>query len=110
MRDTVLVACESLRREINAVLERTGVMLANYRYLGLLDTGGYRIEELAEDAGQMARELGLEKVTIPATTDYIRALITGARDSPHYLSVAPHARSESLFAEVARIPRARGSP
>jgi hypothetical protein len=65
------------------------MMFANYRTLGLLDSGAESIEQLIEKTKIIAETLGLEQAVFPATTTYLEELLTGPWDESRFLIKAP---------------------
>jgi hypothetical protein len=55
-------------------------MLKHYRYLTLLDTGGYDISPYREKTGELAAKLGLEHQTIKGSQRFLEKLLTGPWD------------------------------
>ena len=66
------------------------MVLENYRNLGLLDTGAYDINELNTQTMEIAKELGLEHKILPATTGYIKKLLTGPWPEKEFLTIPPN--------------------
>ncbi|UOO38510.1 DUF1638 domain-containing protein [Oscillospiraceae bacterium CM] len=64
-------------------------MLGNYKYLGILDTGGYDVASIHAITDEIAAALELEKKVISASFSYITALLTGPWDSSRFVTVAP---------------------
>lgn len=65
------------------------IALSHYRYLGILDTGAYSIAEVGTQTKEIAAELGLEHLILPATTRYLSKLITGPWPEGEFLIVPP---------------------
>ena len=65
------------------------MVLKNYTELGVLDTGAYDLEALRDQTEEIAKELGLVHRILPATTDYIRDLLTGPWPDDRFLTVPP---------------------
>lgn len=75
-------------------------MLAHYRSLALVDTGGFDADALAPRVREMAAELGLESVRLTGTLDYLKALLTPPWDENRFLIVPPHTR---ITGEMCRL-------
>ena len=67
--------CDEYDSEI--ALEILGDMYANYRTIGLVDTGTAPMDELFEKTEELTGLLGFERKVYPGTTDYIEQLLTG---------------------------------
>lgn len=79
---------------VNKYGEETGrsiysTVLSNYRNLGVLDTGAYDIAGIRGQTEEIAAELGLEHKILPATTRYLRKLITGPWPEDEFLIIPP---------------------
>ena len=61
------------------------MMLGNYKYLGMLETGCYNLEDLLPEVDNMADKLKLERKIIPASVSYLCDLLTGPWDNERFL-------------------------
>lgn len=91
----------SLRAEYRKTLEKYGekrgkrifsAMLAHYRRLVLVDTGGFDAQKLLPEVEALAGELNLEPLAVPGTLDYLKDLLAGPWGSERFLVVPPHSR------------------
>lgn len=69
-------------------------MLANYKYLSLLDTGSYDIAPARAESERIAKELGLGLRVVPASVSYISELLTGPHTNERFLVFPPNTRIE----------------
>lgn len=85
-------------KEYHAVLARFGpkktariykVMLAHYKYLGLIDTGAYDLPGLMPHAKEISSTLNLELTVLPGTDLYLKRLLTGPWDDDSFLKIPP---------------------
>lgn len=65
-------------------------MLAHYHHLALLDTGCFHRQALEPVVQDMARELGLEPISLEGTLEYLRTLLTGPWESKRFLVLPPN--------------------
>jgi len=65
------------------------VMLGNYKYLALLDTGCFDADRAGEEMKTIAETLNLAYKVIPATVGYLKRLLTGPWDDDAFLTIAP---------------------
>ncbi len=84
--------------EYRSVLARFGpertariykVMLAHYKYLGLIDTGAYDLPGLMPYAREISSTLNLELTVLPGTDLYLKRLLTGPWDDDSFLRIPP---------------------
>jgi hypothetical protein len=66
------------------------IMLKNYKKLGVLDTGAYDIDAVRALTEEIAKELELEHMVLPATTDYLKSLLTGPWPEDRFLIIPPY--------------------
>ena len=66
-----------------------GLVLKNYKELGILDTGAYDIDAFRAHTEGIAKELGLRQAVLPATTDYVKELLAGPWPEDRFLTVPP---------------------
>ncbi len=87
-------------REYEAVLKRFGPerteriykrMLAHYRYLGLIDTGAYNMQEFLPVAKNIAATLHLEPCVLKGSDEYLKRFLTGPWISPNFIVIEPFA-------------------
>lgn len=64
-------------------------MLCHYKTLGILDTGGYPLEEVMPMSEKIADTLGLELQIQEASVDYLRELITGPWPESKFVRIPP---------------------
>ncbi len=74
-------------------------MLNHYRHLGIIDTGAYNLQEFLPTSVAIARDLKLEHVIIPGTTDYFKKLLTGPYDDD-FIVIGP--QSEVSFEDLSQ--------
>ena len=79
--------CDEYDSEI--ALEILGDMYANYRTIGLVDTGTAPMDELFEKTEELTGLLGFERKVYPGTTDYIEQLLTGPWDTDRFVIKKP---------------------
>ena len=79
--------CDEYDSEI--ALEILGDMYANYRTIGLVDTGTSPMDELFEKTEELAGLLGFERKVYPGTTDYIEQLLTGPWNTDRFVIKKP---------------------
>ena len=79
--------CDEYDSEI--ALEILGDMYANYRTIGLVDTGTSPMDELFEKTEELAGLLGFERKVYPGTTDYIEQLLTGPWNTDKFVIKKP---------------------
>lgn len=91
-------------KEYEATLERFGpekteriyrIMLANYKFLGLIDTGAYDLPGLMPRFREISATLRLELITVKGKDQYLRRLIEGPWNDDHFLIVPPFTTIES---------------
>lgn len=87
--------------EYQGVLDRFGpekteriyrIMLAHYRYLGIIDTGAYDVDALLPRVKEISSVLDLESRVFPGSDRYLKAFFTGPYDSEAFIIVPPHTR------------------
>ncbi len=79
--------CDEYDSEI--ALEILGDMYANYRTIGLVDTGTAPMNELFEKTEELTGLLGFERKVYPGTTDYIEQLLTGPWNTDRFVIKKP---------------------
>ncbi|MGA3113079.1 MAG: DUF1638 domain-containing protein [Syntrophobacteraceae bacterium] len=103
-------------KEYQAVLERFGlerteriyrIMLAHYKFLGLIDTGAYDLTGLVPHAREISATLKLELLILKGTDHYLRHLLSGPWDYESFAVIPPFTTIElphlGLFANA--VPR-----
>ena len=65
-------------------------LLANYRFVALLDTGAFSVGDVMGQIERIVRTFGLEQKVVPASTEYLRALIEGPWDGERFVVVEPY--------------------
>lgn len=65
------------------------VMLKNYRCFSILDTGCYNLETAMEEAKKFAAIFQKSLQILPASTDYLRELLTGPWPEERFLTLPP---------------------
>lgn len=65
------------------------MMMANYKYVGLIDTHCYDINEILPDAEKYAKYLNMELLFIDGDNHYLEQLLTGPHPSDSFLSFEP---------------------
>lgn len=85
-------------KEYNAVLKRFGpekterifnIMLAHYKFLGLIDTGTGDFQDLLPEAREISDVLKLELLMLQGTDRYLKNLLVGPWDDEHFVSIPP---------------------
>lgn len=85
-------------KEYQAVLARYGPqrtadvyrrLLAHYRFLGLIDTGAYDLEEIYPKVRKIAATLELEAKVLPGSTAYLEKFLSGPWDAPDFVTIPP---------------------
>ena len=79
--------CDEYDSEL--ALEIIGDMYANYRTIGLVDTGTAPMDELFEKTEELTGLLGFERKVYPGTTDYIEQLLTGPWNTDRFVIKKP---------------------
>ena len=86
-------------KEYQATLARLGpertdrayrLMLANYRYLGLIDSGAYDISALLPRVREIAARLHLEPRVVPGSNAWLKRLLTGPWQGDGFVTIPPH--------------------
>lgn len=67
-----------------------GALLGNYKRIALLDTGCYDVKVSLPKAQKIADTFSLDCQILPATTQYLEALLNGPWEDERFLTVAPH--------------------
>ncbi len=89
--------------EYQAVLARFGPerteriyrrMLAHYRFLGLIDTGAYDLDELLPLVSEIASTLKLETRVLPGSDYYMKRLLAGPWNDDEFAILPRHTRVE----------------
>lgn len=84
--------CDEYQYMIHKYGEETGreifsVMPANYRYLGVIDTGCYALSDIEGTTEKIARTLGLEQKRLSGTKAYLCDLLTGPWPEGRFLVI-----------------------
>ena len=64
-------------------------MMGHYKVLGILDTGGYAVDEVKGTTQMIADTLGLELRIQEASTEYLKQLITGPWPEDKFVVIPP---------------------
>lgn len=64
-----------------------GEMLAQYRYMGLVDTGLTDIQALAAQTAPAADAFKLKQICLKGTLDYLGLLLSGPWDEDHFIKI-----------------------
>ena len=64
-------------------------LLQHYRYLGLIDTGAYDMEELIPHIHEIAAKLNLEPKIFPGSDAYLKKFLEGPWDNDRFLRIPP---------------------
>jgi hypothetical protein len=85
-------------KEYQAVLARYGpkrteriyqVMLAHYKFLGLIDTGAYDVSSLIPQVREICAALKLEPLILQGSDRYLRHFLTGPWNDGHFVVIPP---------------------
>lgn len=85
-------------KEYQSVLARYGpkrtervyrVMLAHYKFLGLIDTGAFDVPGLIPQVQEIAAALKLELLILPGTDGYLKRFLAGPWDADNFVTVPP---------------------
>lgn len=68
------------------------LLLENYKYLGMLDTKAYNMNEYTYTVDKIAKKLGLSRKIIPASVDYLCQLLTGPWQNDKFVVLEPHSQ------------------
>ena len=88
-------------KEYQATLARLGpertdrayrLMLAHYRYLGLIDSGAYDLSALLPRVREIGARLHLEPRVLPGSDAWLKRLLTGPWQGDGFVIVPPHTR------------------
>lgn len=71
------------------------IMLAHYKFLGLIDTGAYDLPGLMAQVREISAALRLELITFKGKDEYLRRLLRGPWDEDHFIVVPPCTTIES---------------
>lgn len=71
-------------------LEILQMMYANYKTIGLIDTGAGHLDELYKQTENIAQLLGFTRKTYEGTISYIEQLLTGPWPKEKFIIKAPH--------------------
>lgn len=85
-------------KEYQVVLARYGLkrteriyqmMLAHYKFLGLIDTGAYDMSSLIPQVHEMSAALKLDPLILQGTDRYLRRLLSGPWDDDYFVVIPP---------------------
>lgn len=65
------------------------MMYNHYESMTYLDTGLYDVESLKERTCAICQMLGLQQLTVPATFEYLRELLTGPWPAERFVTIGP---------------------
>lgn len=66
-------------------------MFNHYHHLGIIDTGAYDLNSFLPTSEAMAKDLNLEHIIIPGTTEYFNKLLTGPYDND-FVVIGPQSK------------------
>jgi hypothetical protein len=68
------------------------VLFKNYRYLSIVDTHSYDLDDVLPMAKAIAGAFNLTHRVIPGTIQYLRDLLTGPWDGERFVRLPPYSR------------------
>ena len=77
------------------------MLLGSYHNLAVLDTGAFPLDALCEQTRPIAKELELEHLVIPASIEFLEALLAGPWPRERFLTIPPHTEIDSRQLEPA---------
>lgn len=90
-------------KEYHSVVARFGperadriykIMLAHYKYLGLIDTGAYDLPALIPHVREISSVLKLDLLVLKGADSYLKRLLTGPWDNEDFITIPPHTTVE----------------
>lgn len=76
------------------------IMLHNYQYCALLNTGCFDLTEADREVSEIARRLHLSYTVLPGTIDYLCQLLQGPWDPDRFLILPPHSQLERTLLHI----------
>ncbi len=66
------------------------MMFSHYKYIALLDTGCFPLQENQKESQRIAAALNLQHKVVPAQTTYLEELLKGPWNPERFLIIPPH--------------------